>query len=108
MLGDRYKGDRVIPIDGKKVNGLPDAVLDAMKETVDILSVEYYRPSPEIEEDLARWHARTGKPVLVADSAFLAPTDVLHPAPGTASTARETSGETAVNEAPWMPPRLPP
>ena len=82
LLGDRYKGDRVISINGTKVNGLPDAVLEAMKSTVDVLSVEYYRPDPRIEEDLAAWHAVTGKPVLMADSAFLAPTDALKMSPG--------------------------
>jgi len=82
LLGDRYKGDRVIPVGREKVNGLPEAVLDAMKETVDVLSVEYYRPGDRFEEDLQEWHARTGKPILLADSAYLAPTDVLKPSPG--------------------------
>ena len=72
LLGDRYKGDRAISIDGSKVNGLPDAVLEAMKATVDILSVEYYRPVARLEEDLAAWHHATLKPVLMADSAFQA------------------------------------
>jgi hypothetical protein len=82
LLGDRYKGDRVIPIERTRVNGLPDAVLEAMKSTVDVLSVEYYRPVARIEEDLATWHGKTGKPVLIADSAFLAPTDALKIGPG--------------------------
>ena len=77
LLGDRYKGDRVISVGRAKVNGLPEEVSEAMKSTVDVLSVEYYRPDPRIEEDLARWHAVTGKPILMADSAFLAPTDAL-------------------------------
>ena len=84
LLGDRYKGDRVIPVDGTKVNGLPATVLESMKSTVDVLSVEYYRPDPRIERDLAAWNAVTGKPILMADSAFLAPTDVLHPSPSSA------------------------
>jgi hypothetical protein len=82
LLGDRYKGDRVIPVDGNKVNGLPDAVLEAMKSTVDVLSVEYYQPVGQIEEDLDMWYAQTGKPILMADSAFLAPTDALNVSPG--------------------------
>ncbi len=82
LLGDRYQGDRVVSIDSAKVNGLPDAVLEAMKSTVDVLSVEYYRPLARIEEDLAAWHAVTGKAVLMADSAFLAPTDALEMSPG--------------------------
>jgi len=77
LLGDRYKGDRSIPIGETRVNGLPADVLSAMKSTVDVLSVEYYQPDPRIEEDLAAWHRATGKPVLMADSAFLAPTDAL-------------------------------
>lgn len=79
LLGDRYKGDVSIAIDGRKVNGLPVEVLDAMQETVDVLTVEYYRPAPRMELDLEVWHEITSKPVLIADSAFLAPTDVLTP-----------------------------
>lgn len=81
LLGDRYKGDRVFSVGTFSVDGLPEVVLEAMKSTVDVLSVEYYRPDPRIEEDLARWHAVTGKPILMADSAFLAPTDALKVSP---------------------------
>ena len=89
LLGDRYKGDVSIPIDGRKVNGLPVEVLDAMQETIDVLTVEYYRPVPRMELDLEVWHEITGKPVLMADSAFLAPTDVLKPAPGSSVYASD-------------------
>jgi len=82
LLGDRYKGDVSVPMNGRKVNGMPVEVLDVMRETVDVLAVEYYRPLPRMELDLQVWHEITGKPVLIADSAFLAPTDVLNPAPG--------------------------
>ena len=82
LLGDRYKADRVISVGHQKVNGLPPEVLDAMKETIDVLSVEYYQPDDRFEENLRRWHARTGKPILLADSAYHAPTDVLKPSPG--------------------------
>ena len=81
LLGDRYKADRVIPVGAGRVNGLPEPVLRAMKSTVDVLSVEYYRPTATIEEDLARWYGLTGKPILMADSAFLAPTDALEVSP---------------------------
>ena len=58
---------------------MPLEVLDAMRETVDVLAVEYYRPARRLELDLDVWHELTGKPILIADSAFLAPTDVLTP-----------------------------
>jgi hypothetical protein len=81
LLGDRYKGDLKIPLEGRKVNGMPPEVLDAMRETVHVLAVEYYEPQPRMELDLEVWHELTGKPILIADSAFLAPTDVLSPSP---------------------------
>ena len=34
LLGDRYKGDRAIPIGGEKVNGLPPDVLDRSLEAL--------------------------------------------------------------------------
>lgn len=67
LLGDRYDGD----------GGIPDCVLDAAVRTVDILSIQYYSPFDVMEEDLARWHETAGKPILLADSAFLAPTELL-------------------------------
>jgi len=81
ILGDRYKADRVFPEAESKIHGLPDVVLDAMKETVDVLSIEYYRPGDWFEQDLEEWYQLTGKPILLADSAFLAPTDVLKISP---------------------------
>jgi hypothetical protein len=48
-----------------------------MRRTVDVFSVEYYFPMDHLEADLQHWHQITGKPVLLADSAFLAPTDAL-------------------------------
>jgi hypothetical protein len=39
--------------------------------------IEWY-----VEEDLSAWHVATGKPVLMADSAFLAPTDALRVSEG--------------------------
>ncbi len=81
ILGDRYKADRVFPGADSKTHGMPDEVLDAMKETVDALSIEYYRPGDRFEQDLEEWYQLTGKPILLADSAFLAPTDVLKLSP---------------------------
>ena len=82
LLGDRYKGNAAITVAGKAVNGLPDCVLEAMQETVDVLSIEYYARFETMRADLRRWHGLSGKPILLADSAFLAPTDVLQIGPG--------------------------
>lgn len=54
ILGDRYKADRVFPAADSKNHGMPDEVLDAMKETVDALSIEYYRHGDWFEQDLER------------------------------------------------------
>ncbi len=81
LLGDRYKAGRSIPLDGERVDGILPEVLEAAAETIDVLSLEYFRPGESFDEDLDRWHRLTGKPVLLADSAYLAPTDVLHPSP---------------------------
>ena len=85
LLGDRYKADRSIPLDGRRVSGVLPEVLEAAAESIDILSLEYYRPGGSFDEDLDRWHRLTGKPILLADSAYLAPTDMLHPSPDSPS-----------------------
>ncbi len=85
LLGDRYKGDRVITIGRDKVNGLPHEVLHAMKSTVDVLSVEYFDvllmnrfvTPDQLRTDLARWYGVAGKPVLISDMLYLAPTELL-------------------------------
>ena len=62
ILGDRYNGNV----------GIPDGVLDAIAEYVDVLSVQYF-PDPSAEgrrkmrDDLAGWQQRCDKPVLIAD-----------------------------------------
>ncbi|MFI7609429.1 hypothetical protein ACIBTV_30550 [Micromonospora sp. NPDC049366] len=69
ILGDRY-GTRV---------GAPEPVLDAMAPYVDVLSVQVF-PGPEpgrLEAALDvvdRWHERTGRPVLIADTGNWCPT----------------------------------
>jgi hypothetical protein len=68
ILGDRY--------DGKL--GIPGWLLEAMSPTVDVLSIQYYAPWEDMAEHLANWHAQGGKPILLADSAFLAPTELLY------------------------------
>ena len=82
LMGDRYKADQVIPTGNTVARGVPDKALAAMADTVDVLALEYYRPEPLLEENISRWCQLCGKPVLMADSAFLAPTDALHIGPG--------------------------
>jgi hypothetical protein len=63
ILGDRFNGNK----------GIPEGVLDAMKDQVDVLSVQYFcEPRKEsrlrMVEDLKGWSEWCGgKPVLVAD-----------------------------------------
>ena len=62
ILGDRYNGNV----------GIPDVVLDAMTDYVDVLSVQYF-PDPtsqgrlRMREDLTGWSRRVDKPVVIAD-----------------------------------------
>jgi hypothetical protein len=62
ILGDRYNGNKGIPIE----------VLQAMKPYVDVLSVQYFTsPNEEgyqkMKEELAQWQQITDKPVIIAD-----------------------------------------
>jgi len=59
ILGDRYEGRAP----------LPEEVVKAAAPLVDVLSFQHFSPTDEIREDLGRWHALTGKPVLLADAA---------------------------------------
>ncbi len=78
LLGDRFKADAAIPLNGQQVRGVLEPVLRAAAGTTDILSLEYYRADDDFEQNLERWSRLAGgKPVLLADSAFLAPTDAL-------------------------------
>ena len=77
LFGDRYKGNQVIPVNDIVTNGLPDCVLEAMQRTVDVLSIEYFACFKTMQADLGYWYQFSGKPILLADSAFLAPTDTL-------------------------------
>lgn len=58
ILGDRYEGKA----------RLPDEVLLAAVPYVDVFSFQYFAGPEEIVPDLERWHALTGKPVLLADA----------------------------------------
>ena len=77
LLGDRYKADQAVRLDGERVRGVLDEALEAMRPTVDVLCLEYYRPDKAFEANLERWHRICRKPVLLADSAYHAPTDAL-------------------------------
>lgn len=67
ILGDRYDGNRDIP----------GFILEIAKETIDVLSIQYFphtRSFEDMKEKFARWHKLTGKPTLLADTGFIAPT----------------------------------
>ena len=71
ILGDRYNGNK----------GIPDAVLRAMSEHVDVLSVQYFTDPTDdsrqqMREDFARWHEVCGRPVLNADLGNWIPTEM--------------------------------
>lgn len=69
ILGDRYNGNLEIP----------DVVLEAAAPHLDVLSIQYF-PGPQqrdwerMRDELARWHAITGLPIIVADAGSSAPT----------------------------------
>ena len=58
ILGDRFLGNV----------GIPDIVLDAIGTTVDVLSIQYGGNFRRERPQIARWHERTGLPVLMADA----------------------------------------
>ncbi|EXU92677.1 hypothetical protein P354_15225 [Streptomyces noursei PD-1] len=101
ILGDRY-GTRA---------GVPEVVLDAMAPHVDVLSVQTF-PGPDPAsldaalEQIGRWHERTNRPVLIADTGNWCPTVMSPERTGSARDQRERgAGYTASAEAfaarPW-------
>ncbi|WP_158168417.1 agarase [Mycolicibacterium smegmatis] len=101
ILGDRY-GTR---------HPVPDAVLDAAAPYVDVLSVQTF-PGPGADrlhaalEIIGRWHVRTGRPVLIADTGNWCPTVMRPDRTGWASDQRDRgAGYAAAAEAftarPW-------
>jgi hypothetical protein len=62
ILGDRYDGDA----------GIPDVVLEEAGPYIDVVSIEYYQYDSLEEhlENIRRFHALSGKPVLLCDSCF--------------------------------------
>jgi len=61
ILGDRYEAKAP----------LPDEILLAAADYVDVMSFQYFARPERIGPDLARWSKLTGKPVLLADAAAL-------------------------------------
>jgi hypothetical protein len=59
ILGDRYEA----------AAALPPEVVHAASPYVDVLSFQHFSSPQAIRDNLVKWHAETGKPVLVADSA---------------------------------------
>jgi hypothetical protein len=59
ILGDRYEGKAPVP----------DEVLRSAALYVDVLSFQHFSTPDTILRDFGRWHALTGKPILLADAA---------------------------------------
>lgn len=60
ILGDRYEAARPIA----------DEVVEAAKPFVDVLSFQHFAKPDAVAANLAEWHRKTGKPVLLADHAI--------------------------------------
>ena len=65
ILGDRYEAGAPIA----------DEVIEAALPYVDVLSFQHFAPLEKVTANLTHWHAKTGKPVLLADYAAV----VKHP-----------------------------
>lgn len=59
ILGDRYEANAPIA----------EEVVRAALPFVDVLSFQHFGPPGKVKDDLNRWHAFSGKPVLLADAA---------------------------------------
>jgi hypothetical protein len=60
LLGDRYNGNA----------GIPDVVLEAARDTVDVISVQHFWTMDMFKQQMAHWNAVTGKPIINADFAW--------------------------------------
>lgn len=60
ILGDRYEASRP----------MADEVIEAAKPYVDVLSFQHFSTPEKVSQNLALWHEKTGKPVLLADHAI--------------------------------------
>jgi len=59
ILGDRYEANRPIA----------DEVMEAAKPFVDVFCFQHFSKPEAVAQNLARWHEKTVKPVLLADYA---------------------------------------
>lgn len=59
ILGDRYEAARPIA----------EEVIEAARPYVDVLSFQHFAAPDKVASNLAHWHEKAGKPVLVADHA---------------------------------------
>jgi hypothetical protein len=102
ILGDRYNGNK----------GIPEVVLRAMVDYVDVLSVQYFTGKSQEEytqmiEDLKHWHEITGKPVLIADIGNWVPTSMNPHRTSDMETHEErgqdyANGLATIMKEPWM------
>jgi hypothetical protein len=102
ILGDRYNGNK----------GIPDAPLRAMRDYVDVLSVQYFAGSTvkdrvDMVESLGLWHEMTGKPIVIADTGNWCATE-MNPHRTNALTTQEERGHdyaellAKLTEQPWL------
>lgn len=59
ILGDRYEANRLLSAE----------VMRAALPFVDVLSFQHFSTAASVRQNLEKWHAETGKPVLLADHA---------------------------------------
>lgn len=75
---------------GHRFGAPPDTPAWPLKiaaDFVDVLCANWWMPSiASAQETLGRWYELTGKPILISDSAFLAPTELLGTPGGPCST----------------------
>lgn len=102
ILGDRYNGNK----------GIPEAPLRAMRDYVDVLSVQYFTGNTSEDygrmiDDLRSWHEITRKPVVIADIGNWCATES-NPHRTNAITSQAGRGEdyaaalAAVVDEPWI------
>jgi len=72
LLGEILDGNR----------GAPSQVIEAARTRVDALSVQFYGFFKDQAETLARWHAASGLPILLADSCYSMRTEQMPEAVG--------------------------
>jgi len=79
LLGDSYRG----------ASGIPDFILEAMMPTMDLVSTNWNSRFDPMKDSIDYWHEFTGKPILLADSGFLAPTEILKVGPAAANYVKD-------------------